>query len=59
MVPISIGSIKNILHSETFVRKVCVKWVPYVLTDENKQQQVEISKQLLSYLDNDFKNIIT
>lgn len=59
VVPISIGSIENILHNEIFVRKVCAKWVPHVLTDENKQKRVEISKQLLRYFDNGFKNIIT
>ena|SRR5437763_4551044 len=31
----------------------------YVLTNENKQKQVEISRQLLGYLDNSFQNIIT
>jgi len=31
----------------------------FVLNDENKQKRVEISKQLLEYLDNGFQNIIT
>ena len=30
-----------------------------LLTNENKQKQVEISRQLLGYLDNSFQNIIT
>src|SRR5688572_14083215 len=33
--------------------------VPHVLTEENKQKRVEISKRLLEYLDNGFRNIIT
>src|SRR5688572_17154745 len=59
VVPISAGSIETILHNEISVRKVCAKWVPHVLTEENKQKRVEISKRLLGYLDNGFRNIIT
>lgn len=56
---ISRGSIRNILHNELNVHKICKKWVPHVLTDENKKNRVEISKQLLEILDNGLKNIIT
>ena len=59
VIPISTGSIETILHNELSVKKVCAKWVPHVLSDENKRKRVEISRQLLEYLDNGFQNIIT
>ena len=46
-VGISRGSVQNILHNELKVHKICKKWVPHVLTDENKKNRVEISKKLL------------
>lgn len=59
VVPISIGSIETILHEEISVSKICAKWVPHTLTNENKQKRVEVSKQLLEYFENGFQNIIT
>ena len=59
VISISTGSIETILHNEISVKKVCAKWVPHVITDENKRKRVEISRQLLEYLDNGFQNIIT
>ena len=48
-----------ILHNELNLHKVCAKWVPHVLTEENKKNRVEISKQLLEILENGFQNIVT
>ncbi|CAH1764705.1 481_t:CDS:2 [Entrophospora sp. SA101] len=59
MVSIPTESIETILHEEISVRKVCAKWVPYALTNENKQKQFKVSKQLFGYLENGFRNIIT
>jgi len=59
VIPISTGSIETILHNELSLKKVCAKWVPYVLSDENKRKRVEVYRQLLEYLDNGFQNIIT
>nr|CAG8632453.1 2228_t:CDS:2 [Entrophospora candida] len=59
MVSIPTESIETILHEEISVRKVCAKWVPYTLTNENKQKQFKVSKQLFGYLENGFRNIIT
>ena len=56
---LSLDSINTILHDELGVRKLCAKFVLHVLTDENKQNRVERSKQLLQYLENGFNNIIT
>ena len=43
---ISKDSIGNILHNELNVHKICKKWVPHILTDENKKTRVETSRQL-------------
>lgn len=56
---ISKDSIGNILHNELNVHKICKKWVPHVLTDENKKTRVETSRQLLEILDSGLNNIIT
>ena len=58
-VGISKERIGHILHKELDLHKVCAKWVPHVLTEENKKNRVEISKQLLEILENGFQNIIT
>lgn len=59
IVPIGLARIDIILHSELALRKVCAKFVPHALTDENKQKRVELSKELLEYLESGFNNIIT
>lgn len=59
VVGISKERIGYILHKELQMRKLCKKWIPHVLTDENRQKRVEISKQLLRILEGGFRNIIT
>jgi len=56
---ISKEKIEYILHNKLNLHKVCTKWVLYILIEENKKNQVEISKQLLKILKNSFQNIIT
>jgi len=58
-VGISKERIGYILHNKLNLYKVCAKWVPHVLTEENKKNRVEISKQLLKILENGFQNIVT
>ena len=48
-----------ILHNELSLHKLCAKWVPHRLSEENKLKRVEISKQLLKILDRGYRNIIT
>ena len=38
-ISISKDSIGNILHNELNVHKICKKWVPHILTDENKKNK--------------------
>lgn len=56
---ISTERIHYILHNELEVSKVCAKWVPHVLTEENKEKRVELSEQLLEILEKGFNNIVT
>ena len=45
---ISVGSTCTVLHKELELHKVAAKWIPHVLTEENKSKRVEISRQPLS-----------
>src|SRR5690349_11280368 len=58
-VGISRERVGYILHNELQMRKLCKKWIPHVLTEENKLRRVEVSKQLLRVLESGFRNIIT
>jgi histone-lysine N-methyltransferase SETMAR len=58
-VGISQERIVHILHNELHMRKLCKKWVPHVLTEENRQKRVDVSKELLRVLEGGFRNIIT
>ncbi|CAG8548229.1 3254_t:CDS:2 [Cetraspora pellucida] len=58
LVGISQGAITGILTKELGMVKICAKWVPHVLTDEQRRKQVEVSKKLLKKLQKGFNNII-
>ena len=58
-VDISRERLACILHDHLRFRKVCAKWVPHKLTEDNKQKCIEVSKQLLETLDKGYRNIIT
>ncbi len=47
------------LHNELSLRKLCKKWIPHVLTEENKLKRVEYSRKSLETLNKGYKNIIT
>jgi len=55
----SVGSVCTVLHKELELHKVAAKWIPHVLTEEHKKRRVEVSRQLLSILNEGFNNIIT
>ena len=56
---ISKERVSHILNNELFMRKVCAKWVPYHLTDENKRKRVDLSRELLDLLKNGCHNVVT
>ena len=45
---ISVGSVDNILHDDLKMRKVSARWVPRMLTDENKALRVAVCQAMLS-----------
>ena len=47
---ISEGSVVTILHEHLSMRKLCSKWVPYLLTIDQKQQHVDDSERCLQLL---------
>lgn len=47
---ISIGSIFNIIHDHLGMRKVSARWVPRMLTDEQKRDRVRISRRCLKLI---------
>jgi histone-lysine N-methyltransferase SETMAR len=51
--------VKQILEDELgFVKRNC-KWVPYVLSAENKLKRVQFSQSLLKEVDGNFSNVVT
>ena len=46
-VSISLSTIHLILKKHLKVRKISARWVPHLLTDEQKRQQVKVAKKLL------------
>jgi len=60
-VGISIGSCHQIFTQKRQMRRVSAKYVPRLLTDDQKENRVEISQELLASANGseNFKNIIT
>lgn len=50
IVKISDGSVFTILHERLAMRKLCAKYVPRVLTVDQKQQRVDASGECLALL---------
>ena len=44
---LSIGTIHSILHEDLQMRNLAARWVPHLLTDEQKKWRVDCSRQLL------------
>jgi histone-lysine N-methyltransferase SETMAR len=47
IVRISVGSVETIIHGELNFTKFIARWVPKLLSDEEKKRRVQISAQLL------------
>ncbi|GFR67340.1 histone-lysine N-methyltransferase SETMAR [Elysia marginata] len=59
---ISIGSVETILHDHPNLNKVSARWVPRLLTTDQKQERVNSCKHLLRQEANDaffFRRIVT
>ena len=47
-VSISVGSVDTILHEDLKMRKIFARWVPRMLTNENKASRVAMCQAMLS-----------
>ena len=45
------SSVLKILHERLGLRKICARWVPHFLTDEQKQSQVRLASQVIEKYD--------
>lgn len=55
---ISYKSVWNILHEHLGMKKLCARWVPRFLTEEQKQRRVDVSEANLAYLNRDPKEFL-
>lgn len=62
-VGISLATVHFILKKHLKVRKISARWVPHLLTDEQKRKQVQVSRKLLQmfpkYDKKQFANVVT
>ena len=49
-VVISLSTVHLILKKHLKVRKIFARWVPHLLTDEQKRQRVKVAKKMLQML---------
>ena len=45
------SSVLKILHERLGLRKICARWVPHLLTDEQKQSRVRLASQVIEKYD--------
>ena len=45
---VSVGTIHKVLHEDLGLRKISARWVPHVLTDEQKSNRVKCAQELLA-----------
>ena len=46
------SSVLKILCERLGLRKICTRWVPHLLTDEQKQSRVRLASQVIEKYDN-------
>ncbi|KMQ87583.1 mariner transposase [Lasius niger] len=56
IVGISVGGVYNILHEKLEMKKLCARWVPRLLTIDQKRTRKDISEQCLSMLKRNAKD---
>ena len=47
---ISYGTVSRIIHDELKLKKLCARWIPHELTEQNKKQRVRICRDNLDKL---------
>jgi len=58
-IKISYGSAESIIVDELGFRKISARWVPRLLTDQMKQNRLEVSQRLLERFQVDGENFVT
>ena len=48
---IHLSSVLKILRERLWLRKICARWVPHLLTDERKQSRVRLASQVIEKYD--------
>ena len=48
---IHLSSVLKILREQLGLRKICARWVPHLLTDEQKQSRVRLASQVIEKYD--------
>ncbi|XP_037804871.1 protein GVQW3-like [Penaeus monodon] len=48
-----VGTVHKIIHDEMNMRKICVKSVPRVLSDEQKERRVSDSREMVELINSD------
>ena len=56
MIEISVGAVHNILHEKLEIKKMCARWVPRLLTIDQKRTRKDISEQYLTVLKRNVKS---
>jgi histone-lysine N-methyltransferase SETMAR len=56
---IASGSVQTILHEHLKLRKVCARWVPHYLTEEEKQARVVFCKDMKKTFEKGKSNLIS
>lgn len=49
---LSSGSVHQVLRNRLKLRKIFARWIPHILSDEQKRGRVQVAKQLLKKYDN-------
>ena len=53
---ISVFSVQTIIHEKLGMKKICSRWVPHKLTDEQKAQRVASAKEMLKLFHGNHRN---
>jgi len=57
-VGISEERVRHILHEELGMRKLCARWVPYLLNADHKQKRCRLSQQCLHLFEKNSKDFL-
>ena len=56
---ISEGSVQTIMKRRLYLRKVCARWVPHLLTEQQKTQRLKCARELLKTYKGYYSRVIS